>query len=88
MDDSDFDKLPSPRQILEAAHDNDVDNVGVVPIIATGREHSSNYFVVIKLGSVYVKISCAYDGEYGFDYDYNVQIVEQRVSVQKVWCPV
>jgi hypothetical protein len=85
MTDSDFDALPSPRQILEAAHIGDVDNVGVIPIIATGREYSSNYYVVIKLGAKYVKISCAYDGEYGFDYDYAVQIVEPQ---QKVWCPV
>ena len=88
MTDADFDNLPLTRDILEAVHDNDVDNVATIPIIATGREHHSNYYVVIKLAGTFVKISCSYSSEYGFAYDYNVQIVEQHEIIRKVWCAV
>jgi hypothetical protein len=88
MADTDFDALPSPRQILEAVHSEGVDNVGTIPIIATGREHHVNYYVVVKLGSEYVKISCPYHSDSGFSYDYDVQIVKPQERLIKGWTPV
>ena len=85
---ADYDNLPSERQILEAVHGNDVDNVATISIIATGREYRSNYYVIVKLAGTFIKISCSYSSEYGFAYDYNVQIVEQHEIITKVWCVV
>ena len=76
MPEDEFYKLPSPRDILYAY---DSDNPPF-PVVDYWGESKRN--VVIKVQDTLVHLSAGYNGEWGLDDNYNVEIVE-AVRVQR-----
>lgn len=72
MSEEEFHKLPSPMSILEEASWDENQRFNIVYLDKSGYTHT----VVINVQDTLIRISDRYNGEWGYDYNPEVTIVE------------